>query len=104
MASPDASAAQQKTAAKSRPARERVLPVAQIYRVVQAEAQGGQAMATLVIGDERTSPKRHGIRATREDWMALVAALAEAHPQLGEEMALRLRGVLGARSPAEAEA
>lgn len=81
---PDASTAQQIPASKSRPARERVLPVAQIYSVLSAEAQGRQAMATVIVGDERTTPKKHGLRASHHDWCHLVRTLAAEDPLLGE--------------------
>ena len=84
---PDETASQQIPAEKSRPpARERVLPVAQIYAVVGAEPQGRSSMVTLVIGDERNDPKKHGIRATPGDWCALFRALSKEDPALGEEL------------------
>lgn len=87
MSRPDETTAEQIPAAKSRPARERVLPVAQIYQVREAEAQGGnQAMVTLIIGDERTTPKRHGIRARRADWRSLIAELLSVDAQLRDEV------------------
>lgn len=88
---PAAFSEEQNPGQKSRPARERVLPVAQIYACKNAEAQGRSAMVTLVIGDEKTPPKTHGIRASHGDWCAVVSALAEADPVLGEQLREALR-------------
>lgn len=91
---PDETASQQIPAEKSRPpARERVLPVAQIYAVVGAEPQGRSAMVTLVIGDERNDPKKHGIRATHGDWCALFTALGCEDPALRARLRETLRAL-----------
>lgn len=86
MSSTDAPTAQQKTAEKSRPARERVLPVAQIYRVMDGEAQGRSAMITLLVGDENCPPKKHGIRASHADWVEIFRTLSAEDAALGEQL------------------
>ncbi len=84
---PDVVTAQQKPAAKSRHhARAEVLPVAQIYRAVRAEPQGTATMLTVVVGDENTEPKQHGLRASHDDWCRIFAQLRDADPVLGERL------------------
>ncbi len=64
----------------ARVARTHVLPVAEIYSVLNAERNAGEVIVACVVGDERNPAKRHGLRAPRSRWLQLVKALAAEDP------------------------
>ena len=70
----------------ARVARTHVLPVAEIYSVLNAERNAGEVIVACVVGDERNPAKRHGLRAPRSRWVQLVKALAAEDPALGDEI------------------
>lgn len=68
--------------AKTQAAREPLL-VAQIYAVKGAKAYPtGDAAVIVQIGDPTCAPHKHGIRASRELWTALINDLFAADPVL----------------------
>ena len=87
----DDSTLQQKPAAKSRPERVIVLPVAQLYSVKGAERHGMEVIVTTILGDERNPPKRHGLRAPLPLWVEFVTALAAEDPVLRESIEAALK-------------
>lgn len=99
----DDSIAQQKPAAKSpsfakasegkRPERVVVLPVAQLYAIKGAERHGMELILTAILGDERTPPKRHGLRAPLPLWVEFVTALAAEDPTLRESLEAALKAL-----------
>lgn len=73
-----------------------VLPVAEIFSVLNSERCGQETIATVIVGDDRHPPKRHGLRATRRRWVQLVAALADED----EDFRAEALAALGARAAA----
>jgi hypothetical protein len=91
MSPTDASTAEQKPAAKSRPARTRVLRTAQIYAVRGAEAlHTGDITVAVLVGDEACEPHTHGLRAPRERWVELVGTMAAEDAEFAALLRARL--------------
>lgn len=68
--------------AKTQAAREPLL-VAQIYEAHEAKAYPtGDLVALVHIGDPQCEPHKHGLRASRATWAALITGLFAADPFL----------------------
>lgn len=70
---------------RSRTPRERVLPVAEIFSVLNAERAGAEVIVTAIVGDDRNPAKRHGLRAPRTRWVELFSLLAAEDPALADK-------------------
>lgn len=79
-----------------------VLPVAEIYELRAVEAFGREAMFTVLLGDDRTPPRRHGLRAPLKRWAEAFAALAAAEPEFAALVARTAPPALDEPSPAGA--
>lgn len=67
------------------------LRTAQIYAMKGAKSYPtGAAVVAVIVGDHACEPHAHGLRASREQWVEIFAALADADPFLAERMRTHL--------------